>query len=169
MGCYAKGVHVVFPAGLCRSHAGTVVATADDFGKVRVYICIFQLSFSFRIITLFDLFFCQVKLFKWPCVAKAPVCRQYCGHSSHVHSVRFTKSDQYLVPFLPLYCLFEQAGSRVISHRGARSPSEGQTCLSCRCHTPPRSCSHLQTQTLMQVQWRHVPFVDDKGDASVFY
>ena len=40
----------------------------------------------------------QVKLFKWPCVAKAAACRQYCGHSSHVHSVCFTKSDQYLVP-----------------------------------------------------------------------
>jgi len=39
----------------------------------------------------------QVKLFKWPCIAKAAACRQYCGHSSHVRSVRFTKSDQYLV------------------------------------------------------------------------
>lgn len=39
----------------------------------------------------------QVKLFKWPCVAKVPSCREYFGHSSHVHSVRFTKSDQYLV------------------------------------------------------------------------
>ncbi len=44
----------------------------------------------------------QVKLFKWPCVAPAPACRQYCAHSSHVHSVRFTKSDQYLVTLVLL-------------------------------------------------------------------
>jgi hypothetical protein len=47
----------------------------------------------------------QVKLFKWPCVAKAAACRQYCGHSSHVHSVRFTKSDQYLVPAIHSHVL----------------------------------------------------------------
>jgi hypothetical protein len=116
-------------SGLCRSHAGTVVATADDFGKVGI-------STSFSVLfppALFDLGFSQVKLFKWPCVAKAPVFRQYCGHSSHVRSVRFTKSDQYLV--LAIFRLSE-AISCIISHRGARSPSEGQTCLSSRCRTP---------------------------------
>jgi hypothetical protein len=43
-------------------------------------------------------------------------------------------------------CLFEQASSRIISHRCARSPLEVPTCLSCRC---PRAHVRMY-QTLMQ-------------------
>ncbi|CAM9091671.1 unnamed protein product, partial [Phaeothamnion confervicola] len=42
---------------------GGVVATADDFGRV--------------------------KLFRWPCVEKGARCVEYCGHSSHVTNVRW--------------------------------------------------------------------------------
>ncbi|XP_036620457.1 echinoderm microtubule-associated protein-like 3 isoform X2 [Trichosurus vulpecula] len=75
------GFHVygVWPDGsdgtdinsLCRSHNERVVAVADDF--------------------------CKVHLFLYPCSrAKAP-SRKYGGHGSHVTSVRFTHDDSHLI------------------------------------------------------------------------
>ncbi|XP_043828510.1 echinoderm microtubule-associated protein-like 3 isoform X2 [Dromiciops gliroides] len=75
------GFHVygVWPDGsdgtdinsLCRSHNERVVAVADDF--------------------------CKVHLFLYPCArAKAP-SRKYGGHGSHVTSVRFTHDDSHLI------------------------------------------------------------------------
>ncbi|XP_038620901.1 echinoderm microtubule-associated protein-like 3 isoform X1 [Tachyglossus aculeatus] len=75
------GFHVygVWPDGsdgtdinsLCRSHNERVVAVADDF--------------------------CKVHLFLYPCArAKAP-SHVYGGHGSHVTSVRFTHDDSHLV------------------------------------------------------------------------
>ncbi|XP_074128526.1 echinoderm microtubule-associated protein-like 3 isoform X2 [Sminthopsis crassicaudata] len=75
------GFHVygVWPDGsdgtdinsLCRSHNERVVAVADDF--------------------------CKVHLFLYPCArAKAP-SRKFGGHGSHVTSVRFTHDDSHLI------------------------------------------------------------------------
>ena len=54
-----------------RSHVGSLVATGDDFGKV--------------------------KLFRYPCVQKASQCQEYLGHSSHVTNVRWTCCDECLI------------------------------------------------------------------------
>mmetsp|Transcript_34584 Transcript_34584/g.25723 ORF Transcript_34584/g.25723 Transcript_34584/m.25723 type:complete len:193 (-) Transcript_34584:413-991(-) len=55
----------------CRSASRTVLATADDFGKV--------------------------KLFKYPCVVEHAAFKEYMGHSSHVTKVKFSANDQYVV------------------------------------------------------------------------
>lgn len=55
----------------CRSNDQTVLATADDFGKV--------------------------KLFKYPCVLEKPQSNAYQGHSSHVTKVKFSQGDRFLV------------------------------------------------------------------------
>ena len=55
---------------VCRSKNGLVLATGDDFGKV--------------------------KLFRYPALKKASY-QQFLGHSSHVTSVKFTLDDQYLI------------------------------------------------------------------------
>jgi WD40 repeat protein len=54
-----------------RSHAGNLVATADDFGKV--------------------------KLFRFPCIVPRADHRPYGGHSSHVTNIGFTANDAWLV------------------------------------------------------------------------
>lgn len=56
---------------VCRSASGRLLATADDFGKV--------------------------KLFKYPCVTPGARFREYPGHSSHVTNVCFTDQDDYVV------------------------------------------------------------------------
>lgn len=53
-----------------RSHSGHLLATSDDFGKI--------------------------KLFRYPCLPNAK-SNVYSGHSSHVMNVRWTLGDQYLL------------------------------------------------------------------------
>ncbi|XP_044536094.1 echinoderm microtubule-associated protein-like 3 isoform X1 [Gracilinanus agilis] len=75
------GFHVygVWPDGsdgtdinsLCRSHNERVVAVADDF--------------------------CKVHLFLYPCAKAKSPSRKYGGHGSHVTSVRFTHDDSHLI------------------------------------------------------------------------
>lgn len=48
-----------------------LVATADDFGKV--------------------------KLFRWPCIVPRAQAKEYMGHSSHVTNVSFTAGDESLI------------------------------------------------------------------------
>jgi WD40 repeat protein len=56
----------------CRSNSRTILATADDSGKV--------------------------KLFKYPCVVeKGAQFNEYMGHSSHVTKCKFSAGDTYLV------------------------------------------------------------------------
>lgn len=54
-----------------RSPDGTVLATADDFG--------------------------MVKLFKYPCPVERGAFNAFKGHSSHVTNVRFVKNSPYLI------------------------------------------------------------------------
>lgn len=54
-----------------RSHVGTLLATADDFGKV--------------------------KLFRYPCVQKDAQALEFLGHSAHVTNVRWTALDECLI------------------------------------------------------------------------
>jgi len=56
---------------LCRSHDGSVVATADDQG--------------------------YVKLFRFPCFDIDCGLKEYLGHSSHVTNLRFVSSDTHLI------------------------------------------------------------------------
>jgi microtubule-associated protein-like 6 len=54
-----------------RNHAGHLLATADDFGKVKV--------------------------FRYPCVSKSSEYTELSGHSSHVTNVRWMMGDGMLV------------------------------------------------------------------------
>lgn len=54
-----------------RSHSGHLIATGDDFGKVR--------------------------LFRYPCVKDSSEFLEYRGHSSHVMNVRWSLGDEYLI------------------------------------------------------------------------
>ena len=54
-----------------RSHGGNLLATADDFGKV--------------------------KLFRYPCIVPRAEHRPYGGHSSHVTNIGFTSNDAWLI------------------------------------------------------------------------
>ena len=56
---------------VCRSNSRTVVATADDFGKVN--------------------------LFRWPVVVQKQSCKSFTGHSSHVTKVKFSPDDAFVV------------------------------------------------------------------------
>lgn len=56
---------------VARTNSNTLVATADDFGKV--------------------------KLFRYPCVEKGSGCLEYRGHSSHVTNMRWTAFDECLI------------------------------------------------------------------------
>ena len=56
---------------VCRNTGRNILATADDFGKV--------------------------KLFKYPCVVENASCNSYMGHSSHVTKIKFTNNDKYVV------------------------------------------------------------------------
>ena len=56
---------------VCKSGSGKLLATADDFGAV--------------------------KLFNYPCVSKGNGFKSGKGHSSHVTNVRFTQNDSTLV------------------------------------------------------------------------
>jgi microtubule-associated protein-like 6 len=49
----------------------TTLATADDFGKV--------------------------KLFKYPCAIEGASSKEYGGHSSHVTKVKFSAGDKYVI------------------------------------------------------------------------
>jgi WD40 repeat protein len=55
---------------VAKSGSGTVLASADDFGNV--------------------------KLFKYPVVRKHADCKKYRAHSSHVTNVAFSHNDQYV-------------------------------------------------------------------------
>lgn len=55
----------------CRSYSRQILATADDFGKV--------------------------KLFKYPCVVDKAQHNSYMGHSSHVTKVKFSNNDKYVI------------------------------------------------------------------------
>ncbi len=55
----------------CRSSSYKVLATGDDFSKV--------------------------KLFKCPCVVEHAEYKAYGGHSSHIPKIRFTPNDKYLI------------------------------------------------------------------------
>ncbi len=65
------GVDYTDVNSVCRSWSRRIIATADDFGKV--------------------------KLFKYPCVVEKACHSAYMGHSSHVTKVKFTKDDKYLI------------------------------------------------------------------------
>lgn len=54
-----------------RSPDGTILATGDDFG--------------------------MVKLFRYPCPVEKASFNSYCGHSSHVTNVRFIPKVPYLI------------------------------------------------------------------------
>ncbi|RHY31146.1 hypothetical protein DYB25_005923 [Aphanomyces astaci] len=54
-----------------RSHSGSLLATADDFGKVKV--------------------------FRYPCVHKHAGFVDFLGHSSHVTNVRWSAGDRFLL------------------------------------------------------------------------
>eukprot|EP00002_Diphylleia_rotans_P034049 TRINITY_DN7287_c0_g2_i1.p1 TRINITY_DN7287_c0_g2~~TRINITY_DN7287_c0_g2_i1.p1 ORF type:complete len:2704 (-),score=538.32 TRINITY_DN7287_c0_g2_i1:170-8281(-) len=56
---------------VARSYSGQVLATADDFG--------------------------MVKLFRYPCKVKGAEFKEYNGHSSHVTNIAFTTDDKYLI------------------------------------------------------------------------
>lgn len=55
----------------CRSNSRTVLATADDFGKVN--------------------------FFRWPVVVQKQSCKSFLGHSSHVTKVKFSVDDAFVV------------------------------------------------------------------------
>ena len=59
---------------VCRDPSGTVVATGDDFGKVR--------------------------LFRYPCASKSAAGLEFGGHCSHVTNVRFTSAADGAAPSL---------------------------------------------------------------------
>lgn len=56
---------------MCRSQNRLTLATADDFGKV--------------------------KLFRYPCVVEKAQHNSYQGHSSHVTKVKFSKGDKFVL------------------------------------------------------------------------
>jgi len=56
---------------IVRSHNGLILATGDRDSKLKLY--------------------------KYPCVAEKPECKEYIGHSSFVTKVRFTANDSYLI------------------------------------------------------------------------
>ena len=55
----------------CRSNSRSVLATADDFGKVNFY--------------------------RWPVVAPKQSCKSFTGHSSHVTKVKFSNDDAFVI------------------------------------------------------------------------
>uniref|UniRef100_A0A673B1L9 EMAP like 2 n=1 Tax=Sphaeramia orbicularis TaxID=375764 RepID=A0A673B1L9_9TELE len=57
--------------GVCRSHDGALLASADDFGKVH--------------------------LFSFPCSQPRAQSHEYSGHSSHVTNVAFLHDDSHLI------------------------------------------------------------------------
>ncbi|KAF0775630.1 hypothetical protein AaE_000670 [Aphanomyces astaci] len=61
-----------------RSHSGSLLATADDFGKVRPCCSL-------------------VKVFRYPCVHKHAGFVDFLGHSSHVTNVRWSAGDRFLL------------------------------------------------------------------------
>ena len=61
------GVDFTDVNSVCRSQDGNLLATGDDFGKV--------------------------KLFKWPCIEEKADFNESIGHSSHVTEVRFSYKD----------------------------------------------------------------------------
>ncbi|EQC41165.1 hypothetical protein SDRG_01142 [Saprolegnia diclina VS20] len=92
--------------GVARSHAGTLLATGDDFGKV--------------------------KLFRYPCAKKHAGFATLNGHSSHVTNVAWSTSDEYLLStgggdrclFLWKHDVQKIKGSRA-STSPVRSPIKG--------------------------------------------
>ena len=70
-GIWPEGADGTDVNAVCRSNSRKVVATVDDFGRLKV--------------------------FRYPCVPKASGCKAYRGHSSHVMNVRFTPDDKYII------------------------------------------------------------------------
>jgi len=64
------GVDYTDVNSVCRSNNGNILASADDFGKV--------------------------KLFKYPVVAEGAQSNEYGGHSSHVTKVKFAHDDSFV-------------------------------------------------------------------------
>ncbi|KAL5009043.1 hypothetical protein ScPMuIL_014624 [Solemya velum] len=70
-GIWPEGADGTDVNSCCRSHKKTLVASADDFGKVN--------------------------LFKYPCHQPKANCHTYGGHSSHVTNVTFLQEDSRLI------------------------------------------------------------------------
>eukprot|EP01022_Parablepharisma_sp_SALTPOND_P009431 TRINITY_DN1391_c0_g1_i1.p1 TRINITY_DN1391_c0_g1~~TRINITY_DN1391_c0_g1_i1.p1 ORF type:complete len:2151 (-),score=139.11 TRINITY_DN1391_c0_g1_i1:21-6473(-) len=56
---------------VCRSHSEKIVATGDDYSKIKLY--------------------------KYPCLSETAPFKSYIGHSSKVSKLRFLNEDKYLV------------------------------------------------------------------------
>ena len=70
-GIWSQGMDGSDINSVSRSASGHLIATADDFGKIR--------------------------LFRYPAVTKGAACLSYSGHSSHVMNVSWTAGDECLV------------------------------------------------------------------------
>ena len=70
-GIWAPGMDGADVNAVARSHSGHLVATSDDFGKVR--------------------------LFRYPCVKENSSSLSYAGHSSHVTNIRWSVADECLI------------------------------------------------------------------------
>ena len=70
-GIWAPGMDGSDVNAVVRSHSGHLVATSDDFGKVR--------------------------LFRYPCVKENSSSLSYAGHSSHVTNIRWSVADECLI------------------------------------------------------------------------
>ncbi|XP_034024391.1 echinoderm microtubule-associated protein-like 2 isoform X2 [Thalassophryne amazonica] len=70
-GIWPEGADGTDINAVCRSHDGSLLASADDFGKVH--------------------------LFSFPCCQPRAPSYEYCGHSSHVTSVAFLHDNSRLI------------------------------------------------------------------------
>jgi len=70
-GIWAQGMDGSDINSVSRSHSGHLIATSDDFGKIR--------------------------LFRYPAVTAGALCLSYSGHSSHVMNVSWTAGDECLI------------------------------------------------------------------------
>ena len=142
--------------GLCRSHSGAVVATADDFGKVR------RLHVQ-RCLLLVRAVTCAA------CAGQAVQMAVHCKgrRLQAVLRPQQPRSQRALHQERPIPCASPPQpphGWRVPSHAcWPRCQLEGQTCLSCKCASPHTVAPHMSSRT--RAQWRHEAFVDDKRDA----
>ncbi|KAF0698173.1 Aste57867_11158 [Aphanomyces stellatus] len=84
-----------------RSHSGSLLATADDFGKVKV--------------------------FRYPCVKKHSGFVDYLGHSSHVTNIRWSANDHYLLSTGGLdRCLFQWKHDTASKSARTKPPVDNQ-------------------------------------------
>lgn len=70
-GIWAPGMDGSDINAVARSYSGHLVATSDDFGKIR--------------------------LFRYPCMKENSSSQSYSGHSSHVTNVRWSAADECLI------------------------------------------------------------------------